>query len=158
MEYPKRKRTRLKDFDYSKDGYYFVTVCTKERKEILGEIIVGEGLCALPKNKLTPIGECIEESIRFIDKNYNGVKVDKYVIMPNHIHMIIALTGGHGNPPLQNIVGQMKSYVGSKFSGEIFQRSFHDHIIRNEQDYQKIWEYIDTNVAKWEDDCFHNAN
>ena len=76
--------------------------------------------------------------------------------MPNHIHLIVALnnSGGHGNPPLQNIIGQLKSYTTKKFGNILWQRSYHDHIIRGEKDYQKIWEYIDTNVMRWEKDCF----
>lgn len=153
---PKRKPTRLKDFDYSAPGAYFVTICTQNRRKILSNIIVGEGLCALPKNELTPIGECVKNSLEFIDVNYIGVKIDKCVIMPNHVHIIISLTGGHGNPPLQSLVGQMKSYVTNKFKSDIFQRSFHDHIIRGEEDYREIWNYIDTNVLKWKTDCFYS--
>ena len=77
--------------------------------------------------------------------------------MPNHIHLILnlSISGGHRNPPLQNVIGQLKSYTTSKFGDVLWQRSFHDHIIRNEKDYQKIWEYIDTNVVRWEKDCFY---
>ena len=157
MQLPKRKRTRLKEYDYSTPGAYFITICTHNRKCILSNI-VGEGLCALPHNTLTPIGKEIEKSIQFIDDHYDGVSIDKYVIMPNHIHLIVVLdgSGGHGNPPLQNIIGQFKSYTTHKFDDILWQRSYHDHIIRDKKDYQKIWEYIDTNVLRWEKDCFYN--
>lgn len=105
----KRKPNRLKGFDYSTNGAYFVTICTKDRKCILSRI-VGEGLCALPQNKLTPIGIEVEKSIRYINKNYNNVLIDKYIIMPNHIHLIVVLNsklGGRGNPPLQNVIGNL---------------------------------------------------
>ncbi len=156
MNLPKRKPTRLKDFDYSHNGAYFVTICTKDKECILSKI-VGEGLRALPKNILAPIGIEIEKSIQYINDNYEGVTVDKYVIMPNHIHLIVALddAGGHGNPPLQYIIGQLKSYTTKQFGNYLWQRSFHDHIIRGEKDYKKIWEYIDTNIQKWEEDCFY---
>ena len=86
--------------------------------------------------------------------------ISKYVIMPNHIHLIVELnvSGGRGNPPLQNIIGQLKSYTTNKYGNHLWQRSFHDHIIRDRYDYDKIWEYIDTNVLKWEWDCFYNAD
>ena len=157
MNLPKRKPTRLKYFDYSQNGSYFVTICTHNKEHILSNI-VGEGFHALPQNTLTPIGIVVEKSIQYINENYVGVEIEKYVIMPNHIHLIVNLnnSGGHGNPPLQNIIGQLKSYTTNKFNGVLWQRSFHDHIIRNEPDYQKIWEYIDTNVIKWEKDCFYN--
>lgn len=157
MEYPKRKPNRLKAYDYSQNGAYFVTVCTKDRKEILSQIGVGEGLCALPYNKLTSIGKEIEKCIEYIKQNYNNVAIDKYVIMPNHIHLIILLneTGGRGNPPLPHVIGLLKSYTTNCYKNKLWQRSFHDRIIRNEKEYQKIWEYIETNPLKWEEDCFY---
>ena len=158
MDLPKRKPTRLRGYDYSTKGAYFVTICTHNRKYILSDI-VGEGLCTLPKNILTPIGKEIEKSIQYIDENYEGVAIDKYVIMPNHIHLIVILdnSGGCGNPPLQNIIGHLKSFTSKKFGDILWQRSFHDHIIRDEKDYKKIWEYIDTNPLRWELDCFYNV-
>ena len=64
-------------------------------------------------------------------------------------------SGGHGNPPLHKIIGELKSYTTYKFGDDLWQRSFHDHIIRNEHDYLKIWEYIDNNPLKWELDCYY---
>jgi len=156
MNLPKRKPTRLKNFDYSSGGYYFITICTHNKRKILCDI-VGEGLCALPKIKLSSIGVIVNESIKYIDDIYENTFVDKYVVMPNHIHLIIKnQTGGHGDPPLQiyDIIGRFKSYTTNKYDGELWQRSFHDHIIRGEKDYLKIWEYIDTNPQKWDEDCF----
>ena len=157
MNLPKRKPTRIKGYDYSTPGAYFITICTKNRQAILSNIIVGEGLCALPQNVLTPIGMKVEKSIQFIKENYINITIDKYVIMPNHIHLIITLnnSGGHGNPPLQYVIGQFKSYTTHKFGYTLWQRSFHDHIIRDEKDYKKIWEYIDNNPLKWELDCYY---
>ncbi|MBP3337192.1 MAG: hypothetical protein J6L59_02150 [Clostridia bacterium] len=107
MTLPKRKPTRLKGYDYSQNGAYFITVCTHNKGHILSKI-VGEGLCALPKNTLTPIGTEVEKAIQYINENYIGVKVDKYVIMPNHIHLIIITdkSGGHRDHPLQSIIWQ----------------------------------------------------
>jgi len=158
MKLKKRKPTRLKDFDYSQNGAYFITICTHKKKCLLSDI-VGEGLRALPENILTPIGTEVEKSIQYITDTHSGISVEKYVIMPNHIHMIIALddSGGHGNPPLQNIIGQLKSYTTKIYGSILWQRSFHDHIIRNEKDYRMIWEYIDTNVSAWEKDCLYNV-
>ena len=157
MDLPIRKPTRLKYYDYSSNGYYFITICTHNKQKILCDI-VGEGLCALPSIKLTPIGEIVKESIIFIDNNYDGISVDKYVIMPNHIHLIISKeTGGHRDPPLQvyDIIGRFKSFTDSKYNNTLWQRSLHDHIIRDEKDYLKIWNYIEANPQKWEEDCFY---
>ena len=157
MDLPNRKPTRLKGYDYSQNGAYFITICVKDRKCILSNI-VGEGLRALPQTILSPIGNEIEKSIQYINDNYIGISINKYVIMPNHIHLIVVLQNsvGGGTPPLQNVIGQLKSYTTKKFGNTLWQRSYHDHIIRGENDYQKIWEYIDTNVIKWKDDCFYS--
>ena len=159
MELPKRKPTRLKAFDYSADGYYFITICTHNKQKILCDI-VGEGLCALPQIKLTAIGKIVNTSINYINEKYNNIFVEKYVVMPNHLHLLIKIdncqTGGHGDPPLQvyNVIGRLKSFTDNKYNSTLWQRSFHDHIIRGEEDYKKIWNYIDTNPLKWEEDCF----
>ncbi len=157
MDLPKRKPTRLKNYDYSQSGYYFITICTHNKRKILCDV-VGEGLCALPSIKLTPIGIVVEESIKHIENIYKNIFVDKYVIMPNHIHLILAQqTGGLGDPPLQiyDVIGRLKSFTDSKYNDKLWQRSFHDHIIRGKQDYLKIWNYIDTNPQKWNEDCFY---
>jgi len=138
MELPKRKPTRLKGYDYSTPGMYFVTICTHNRKCILSHI-VGDGLCDLPHNELTGIGKDVEFSIQYINNHYSDVRIEKYVIIPNHIHLIVDLnlSGGHGNPPLQDVIGQFKSYTTKKYGDILWQRSFHDHIIRDESDYKK---------------------
>lgn len=87
-ELPKRKYNRLKGFDYSTNGAYFITICTKDKRCILSSI-VGEGLRALPKNILTPIGIEIEKSIEFINHNYDNVLIDKYIIMPYYLLFFI---------------------------------------------------------------------
>ena len=113
---PKRKQNRLQNFDYSTNGAYFITICTQGKKCILGNI-VGEGLCALPTINLSHIGEEIEKLIKYINDNYYNIKIVKHIIMPNHIHLLIEInnqTGGHGDPPLQSIIGQLKSYTTHK--------------------------------------------
>ena len=153
---PERKPTRLQTYDYSAAGHYFITICTAECKEILSSIrFVGEGLCALPQTVLTDIGKAVEDSIKFTDNKYQNAKIDKYVIMPNHLHMIIQLTGGHGSPPLRNVIGLMKSYTTKVYGAKLWQRSYYDHVIRNEQDYRRICKYIDDNPAKWAEDKYY---
>lgn len=157
MEFPKRKPTRLNNYDYSQNGYYFITVCTHNKENLLCDI-VGEGFHALPQVRLTAIGDVVNESIRFINKRYDGVFVDNYVIMPNHLHLIIAIqTGGDRTPPLRvyDIIGRMKEFTTNRYDGRLWQRSFHDHVIRGEADYRKIWDYIDQNPAKWAEDRFY---
>ena len=157
MTVPKRKSTRLYGYDYSSNGAYFVTVCTRGREKLLCDI-VGEGLCALPQVRLTETGEIVEESIAYINSAYDNVKIDKHVIMPNHIHLLITIdgSGGHGDPPLQTVVGGLKSYTTHKYGGVLWQRSFYDHVIRNREDYEDVWRYIDTNPVRWQEDKFYN--
>ena len=168
----KRKQNRLQNFDYSTNGAYFITICTHNKECILSNI-VGEGLCALPKINLNPIGEEIEKSINYINDYYDNIKIVKHIIMPNHIHLLIEInnrtgehgdspnkemfdfTGGHGDPPLQSIVGQLKSYTTHKYGKQLWQRSYYDHIIRNEEDYLNVWEYINNNAKKWTEDKYY---
>lgn len=106
-QFPKRKNIRLKDYDYSKPGMYFITICTKNRQQILSQIIdkpmsndVGVALLGDPYTrncnelmsnlKLTHIGKIIEENIEKCGENKNYI-MDKYIIMPNHIHLIIEI-------------------------------------------------------------------
>ena len=166
MDLPKRKPTRLKGYNYSTDGAYFVTVCVKDKRCILGKI-VGCGDFDAPQMHLSEYGKIIEKYILLMGKKYTHIKVDKYVIMPNHLHLIIKNTGvikSNGglsqsanpyNNEISKFISLLKRYCNREYGRNIFQRSFHDHIIRGENDYLKICEYIDTNVLKWEIDCFY---
>ena len=93
MDLPKRKPTRLRGYDYSTSGAYFLTICVKDKKQLLSKIIVGDDAHIVPKNRLTNIGLVCEKYINNINTKYENVSVDKYVIMPNHIHLIISLYG-----------------------------------------------------------------
>lgn len=156
MDMPLRKTTHLTQYDYATPGAYFVTICTKDRKELLCHI-VGEGLCALPQIHLTPIGKEIEQSLLFLHQHTEGFAIDKYVIMPNHIHLLVQITalpqtGGHGGPPLHKIIGQFKSYTTHRYGSCLWQRSYNDHVVRGDLDYQDIWQYIDQNPSRWKED------
>jgi len=159
MELPKRKRNRLKNYDYS-NGMYFVTICTENHRKILCGV-VGDG-SPVPKEP----GKIAEEFILKIPEKYTGVKVDKYVVMPNHVHLLIYIGNKSvtekPSPTLGDIIGWYKYQVTKQINNEMgipgrrfFQRSFHDHVIRGEKDYLKIWEYIDNNPARWAEDCFY---
>jgi len=150
-----RKRNRLKGYDYSRNGAYFVTFCIKDRLCLLGSI-VGATAPGRLQMQLTQLGEIVAETIQVA--NRNDVTIDRYVVMPNHIHLIVILrsqTGDRGRSPLQHIVRNIKSYVTKNIGFSPWQKSFHDHIIRNEDDYHRIAEYIENNPARWEDDCFY---
>lgn len=165
---PKRKTLRLKEYDYSQSGTYFVTVCTKNGEHLLGSVDtdslprVGTGLCARPQDliHLTELGREVEKSILFIAEKHDGkVTLDTYSILPNHIHILLTInntkvTDGHGDPSLREIIGNLKSYTAYLFrksggNGTFWQRSFYEHIIRNDEDYTEKYEYIKYNPLKW---------
>lgn len=159
MNLPKRKSPRLKDFDYSSSGAYFITICTQNKACLLSRI-VGEGL-APPATRLTNFGKVAQKQINQLENRFPSVCVDKYVIMPNHIHLILRLrkkTGGASpSPTVSEVIGAYKSLTTRICKhGNLFQRSFYDHVIREDDEYLKIWEYIDTNPAKWTEDCFYS--
>ena len=137
---------------------FFITVCTKDKAKILCDIVGGDAFIA-PQTRLSTTGKVVEKYINSINDGLSA-RVDKYVIMPNHIHMLISLDKGpmRASAPTKSIPGIMRSFKGlvTKELGEsIFQRSYHDHIIRDENDYRLRWNYIDTNPAKWQDDEYY---
>ncbi len=159
MELPKRKRNRLQEYDYSQNGMYFVTICTHNKGNVFW--IAGDGF---PIPKLSDTGKITKKYIKGIHEKYPNVSVDKFVIMPNHIHMIVVMDDGIGDPSptLGNVVGwfkyqttkDMNRIVGTE-GAKRWQRSYHEHVIRNEKTHQEIWQYIDTNPLKWELDKYY---
>ena len=160
---PKRKEPRLKGFDYSQAGVYFLTICTQNRKNILSEI-VGEGF-SLPR--LSKYGVIVDKWIKCIPEKYSNVFVDCYVIMPNHIHILLSIVndGGRENPsPTADMVIGWLKYQSTKEINElrggtydkIFQRSFFDHIVRNRDDYNEIYKYIYENPIFWYSDKLYS--
>lgn len=144
---PTRKRLRIIEYDYSKEGMYFITICIKNRLELLGEI----------KNinymELTQEGIIVKESIKQIEKRYINVEIDEYVIMPNHIHMIVAVKN-KTKVTISRMIKQYKGYVSNKVVYAIWQKSFYEHIIRNEKEYIKIKDYIKNNIRNWKEDRY----
>lgn len=163
---PKRKDIRLKDYDYSEAGAYFITICTEKRHKILSEImdidfqIVGEGL---PLPQLTRYGKVVDKWINLIPQKYPSVVVDYYVIMPNHIHLLLSVLkyGGREDPSptIASVIGWLKynatkeiNQLRKPINEKVFQRSYYDHIVRNQKDYEEISKYIYENPLQWEFD------
>jgi REP element-mobilizing transposase RayT len=165
LDPPKRKQNRLRGYDYGRAGYYFITICANERAEFFWEASSMRSVGADIIRPFSPIlslyGCFVEEAIQDISRHYDGVVVDKYVVMPNHVHMILILACRSGRmisaptKAIPTIVGQMKRAVSKMAGFPIWQKGYHDHIIRSEADYRRIWEYIDTNPAKWREDCYY---
>lgn len=150
----RRKSLRLPNYDYGQAGGYFITICTKGQEELLST--VGAGHLAGPVVKLTEIGTILETLILQLPQAYPTVTIDKYVIMPNHVHLLIQIAqsgpAGCPAPTMPKIIGALKSMTTRQAGSPVWQRGYYDHIIRDEADHLRIWEYIDTNPAKWEED------
>ena len=152
-----RKSIRLKDYDYSKEGMYFVTICTKDRECILSEI-VGAHICA--QIELTQAGIIVEDCLYKLEEMYTYVKLHNFVIMPNHIHMILEIDHSCRAqicaPTTTKTVGQiirgLKAGTSKIIKYSIWQRNYFEHIIRNEKELYKIIEYIKYNPLNWEND------
>ena len=153
-----RKHPRLKHYDYSGNGAYFVTFCTKNRACLLWES-VGRGAPAPPPECLSEYGRIVDELIQRIPHVYPHVLVPNYVVMPNHVHLLVQILddGGAGapRPTVMAIVGGIKSIATRKIGHSIWQPSFHDHIVRSEQDFLDIWNYITGNPSEWSDDIYY---
>ncbi len=149
---PNRKPNRLKGFDYSSCNTYFLTVCSKNKQPLFCNIVgapIGRPYC-----KLTEYGKIVDEAINNIEKKYIGVRLDKYVIMPDHIHLLLTIMPPEsgrpmGAPTVSNILNQLKGYVTKKIGFSVWQKLFYDHIVRDEEDFNIKWEYIDNNPDSW---------
>lgn len=183
MDKPVRKTIRLDNYDYSKEGYYFVTICTKNYAMMFWKPLPDVGatlgrplseyrrleqtLVGDFKNALTDIGAIVDKEINNIHNCYdNCVFIDRYVIMPNHIHFIIHLTGGpcgEGGRPkvahtISRVIQQFKGAVTKKIGFQLWQKSYYDRIIRNEKEYIAISKYIHNNPVKWDIDEYNPKN
>ena len=162
MDLPIRKPVRLKEYDYSSPGAYFITVCTHEKRCILSSVRRGDP-CGRPELILNEFGLIVRQSLLETEKLYH-VRLSPYVIMPNHIHFICVIDQERATarvaPTVGRVVGAVKSLSSNRcraagLNGGLWQRSYYDHIVRNEEDYRQIADYIKTNPARWSEDRFH---
>ena len=157
---PKRKQNRLQEYNYSADGWYFITICTKGRIPILSRI-VGSDILGAPQVQLLACGKIVEKNLQQLQTFYVNIKVEQYVIMPNHVHMILSVSnnGAPGmSPPTKQcatiplFVATLKRFCNKEFGEQIWQRSFYDHIIRDQNDGAEISRYIYENPMNWSSD------
>ncbi|MBQ8960570.1 MAG: transposase [Ruminococcus sp.] len=177
--YPQRKPLRLKNHDYSQPNAYFITICTYRRQSLfwadegLLAAAVGAHPCVRPPGGghfsqpeivLSKAGEMVSKWLKKIPEKYPGYTIDEYVIMPDHIHFIIICEewpGGHVGPPLQSVLQWFKAQTTNEyirgvraevfppFNSRIWQRTYYEHIIRDQNDMQDIRRYIEENPIKW---------
>lgn len=120
---------------------------------------VGANSVRPPKIILSDYGHCVDIAIQAIPYHYPGITVEKYVIMPNHIHLLLIVENDGRTmfaPTISQVIKQMKGYVTKKVGKPVWQKSFYDHIVRNKNDYSEIWQYIDNNPYKWKEDQLYN--
>ncbi len=170
-EFPGRRSIRLKEYDYSLAGGYFVTIVTLWREFLFGEIVGGE-------MQFNALGRIVEECWQAIPEHFPNTDVEVFVVMPNHVHGIIIIHNEtrrgtmpivgarqasplpqHGTPPgsLGAIIGSFKSSVTRRAgrelnSANIWQRNYYEHILRDQHDYESITNYIAANPVNWADD------
>ena len=188
MPFYNRKNHRLKNYDYGKYGYYYVTICTNHRARLLSTItldeqsqpslstnpIVGSDALVAPKPSvtLTPLGEKVLESWYKIETLNENVLIQKFVFMPDHIHGIILIKnpdviadpkGGfdfqfqerRGRRSLQELIKDFKSVTTRQYKAmfqvneSLWQDSFFDEVIRSQEKYHEIWNYIEHNPVRW---------
>ena len=166
-----RHSIRLKGYDYSQEGLYFVTICCQYRECLFGEIVNNKMI-------LSDAGNIVNDCWQEIPNHFPNVYLHEYVIMPNHIHVIVEIVVGARSarpnidtetgqanpaptkmPTLGNIIGYFKYQTTKQInlSNKIWQRNYYEHIIRNEQSFQRIVEYIIDNPTKWNEDKFYNS-
>lgn len=172
-----RRSIRLRDYDYTSAGAYFVTIVTHGRKWLFGEIAAGV-------TRLNDAGHMAQEVWNELPIHYAGVEVDEFVVMPNHIHGVIIVVGAgpcarppkNGQPqgvaPTKNAsvfslpdivhrfktlttkryVDGIKQFDWRRFDGLLWQRNYFEHVIRSEESLSRIRQYILDNPARWEFD------
>lgn len=156
-----RRSIRLKGYDYTANGWYFVTICVNSGHCVLGEVNEGEMI-------LNEWGKIVERGILWLEEQYSCMLLDEYCIMPNHIHLIIVLVEDVGRgvsrnatkrKPLGRLIGAFKTTTTKKINElrdtpgiKFWQRDFYEHIIRNERALNAIRLYIINNPANWQED------
>lgn len=159
LDLPNRKSLRLENYDYSSNGAYFITICTNKHNISLWHNVGANCVRQQEYIKLSEIGTLVNNEILKIPYIYENVIIDKYCIMPDHIHMIIFLDDSNNTigrtqfaPTISRIIKQFKGSITKQLGYPIWQKSFYDHIIRNEKAYLEIWRYIDENPLKFIDE------
>ena len=149
-----RKRNRIENYDYSQPNVYLLTICTENRANLFGVV---EARPDMPVTVLSPLGELVQQAILDIEVYYNNASIETYSILPNHLHILLRLdaTDEPNAPSVSRIVKNMKEHVTRVYGKSVWQKGFHDHVIRSESEYQNAWNYVTFNPAKWETDEYY---
>ena len=165
-EMKKRKTPRHESFDYNSVGGYFITICTQNRRCMLSRI-VGTGVLDCPQIELTKYGEIADKYINQLNDFYDHLSVESYVIMPNHIHILLFVKENRGstengqsrtpvptyieraNSVFSKFISTFKRFCNKEYGENIWQARAYDHIIRNREDYEEHQRYIYENPMRW---------
>ncbi len=150
---PIRKQIRLKGYDYSLRGAYFVTICVKGNQKILWQD-PNQMLESPEEIRFSKEGLIVKEAVQNIEKIYLMIKVEAFAIMPNHVHLLLNIhSDDNGNPvdtsSIDMVVRGVKNYTVKQIGRSIWQRSFNDHIVRGRPDHENIAQYIYLNPVRW---------
>jgi len=138
----RRQPMRVRGLDYSAEGFYFVTACAQGRDCIFGDI-VGEAV------RLSPVGIVARDCLVEIPAHHGDVEVDSFVVMPNHVHALFAMSGSSPTS-LSVVTGTYKAAVARRSNrSRLWQRGYYDHVVRDEDDLERIREYIEVNPVRW---------
>ena len=162
-----RKSLRLPNYDYSKGGKYFITVCVKSKVFLFGDIVAGK-LC------INDIGKVVYEKWLWLEQHYSFIKCDAFIVMPNHIHGIIVMSRGGSRTaptshqqrkPVGRVIGAFKTVSTKEINllmsapgTQIWQRNFYERIIRNKNELYAVRNYIKSNPSNWADDPDNPVN
>lgn len=153
---PKRKDIRLKNYDYRSSGAYFLTICTLERRNYFWEN-VGATIGRPQDIALSEYGNIVDKAINNIPYVYPALDVDHYVIMPDHIHLLLIVRADEFGrpmvaPTMSRVVQQLKGSITKRIGHSIWQKLFIDHVVRNREDYEEHVKYICDNPIRWQYD------
>ena len=143
---PMRKPNRLADYDYSQNGAYFVTICTQYKRCVFGTVQDGPDEPAMHMNET---GLTVERVIQTIPLHYPTVELSGYSVMPNHVHLLLSFGTSEQNPSLSALINQFKGTVTKTLGMPVWQKGFHDRVVRDLAEFRQIGEYIEHNPAKW---------
>ena len=157
MKFPTRKQIRLDSYDYSQIGSYFITICTEKRARLF----------AMENSMFMKTGESkMQNQIlrKWVDgcmARFSNISIDRYIIMSDHVHLLITIKEQISDVSIPDVVGFFKSHTtndyitGVKtghlkpFCKKLWQKSYYDHVVRDQRDYNEIWQYIVNNPMKW---------
>lgn len=162
MDFPARKQIRLKDYDYTQNNAYFITICTYKRATLFGYIVDG-ALQSFPNSP----DKMVEKWLMELENKFENLYLDDFIVMPNHIHFVVFNHSGKSIAEVadwfktmttNDYISHVKSGAFPAFKERIWQRNYYEHVVRNDEDLFESRRYIEENPLKWELDELYIAS